>query len=99
MKVFLLGLDGLTLNMVKPYIEAGLLPNLKKVLDEGAYGILRSTIPPVSGPAWVSLTTGKNPGKHGIFEFRTRQGYPCLRSSLENPYINISLIQWNKRRE
>jgi predicted AlkP superfamily phosphohydrolase/phosphomutase len=75
MKVFLLGLDGLTLNMVKPYIEAGLLPNLKKVLDEGAYGILRSTIPPVSGPAWISLTTGKNPGKHGIFEFRTRQGY------------------------
>ncbi len=75
MNVFLLGLDGMTLNVVEPYIKAGLLPNFKKVLNEGSYGILRSTIPPISGPAWMSMTTGKNPGKHGLFEFRKKIGY------------------------
>lgn len=75
MKVFLLGLDGMTLKVVEPYIRANLLPNFKKVFDGGSYGILRSTIPPITGPAWTSLTTGKNPGKHGIYEFRRRKGY------------------------
>lgn len=75
MKVFLLGLDGMTLDIVQPYIKAGLLPNFKRILDEGSYGILRSTIPPLSGPAWLSMTTGKNPGKHGLFEFRKKNDY------------------------
>ena len=75
MKVFLLGLDGMTLKITEPYIKTGLLPNFKKVIEGGAYGVLRSTIPPITGPAWTSLATGKNPGKHGIYEFRRRNGY------------------------
>ncbi|MFQ5511449.1 MAG: alkaline phosphatase family protein [Candidatus Krumholzibacteriia bacterium] len=75
MKVFLLGLDGMTLKIIEPYIEAGLLPNFKKLKGEGAWGTLQSTIPPITGPGWVSLTTGKNAGKHGVFEFRKRNGY------------------------
>jgi len=75
MKVFLLGLDGLTLRIVEPYVQAGLLPNFKKVMEKGAHGILRSTTPAVTGPGWTSMATGKNPGKHGIYEFRRRKGY------------------------
>ena len=30
-----------------------------------------SVIPSISAPAWVSFMTGKNPGKHGIFDFVT----------------------------
>ena len=75
MKVFLLGLDGMTLRIVEPYIKAGLLPNFQKVIDNGSCGILRSTIPPTTPPGWTSLSTGKNPGKHGIFEFRRKIGY------------------------
>jgi len=75
MKVFLLGLDGMTLRIVEPYVKADLLPNFKKIMEQGSYGILRSTIPPITGPAWVSLATGKNPGKHQVFEFRKRKGY------------------------
>lgn len=75
MKVILLGLDGMTLEVLKPYVEADLLPNFKKVIEKGSYGILRSTIPSVTGPGWTSMTTGKNPGKHGIYEFRKRIGY------------------------
>ncbi|MHA2283340.1 MAG: alkaline phosphatase family protein [Promethearchaeota archaeon] len=75
MRVFLLGLDGMTLKIIEPYVEANLLPNFKKLMDMGSWGTLQSTIPPITGPGWVSLTTGKNAGKHGIFEFRKRTGY------------------------
>ncbi len=75
MKVILLGFDGMTLNILKPYIKAGVMPNFAKVLEEGSYGILRSTIPPITGPGWTSMFTGKNPGRHGVFEFFRRNGY------------------------
>ena len=49
--------------------EAGELPNLKRLMGEGAYGDLTSTIPPIIPVAWTSFMTGKNPGKHGTFGF------------------------------
>ncbi len=39
---------------------------LKKLIEKGVFGPLESTIPPITPPAWTSMTTGKNPGKHGI---------------------------------
>ena len=87
MKVFILGLDGMTLRIVEPYVKANLLPNFKKLMDGGSYGVLRSTIPSITGPGWVSLATGKNPGKHGIYEFRKRQGYKTsLITKSTSPY-------------
>lgn len=75
MKVILLGIDGMTLDVLEPYLKADLLPNFQKVINNGSHGILRSTIPPITGPGWTSMATGKNPGKHGIFEFSRRKGY------------------------
>lgn len=40
MKVFLLGLDGMTFRIVEPYVKANLLSNFKMVMDGGAYGVL-----------------------------------------------------------
>lgn len=68
-KVLVIGLDGATWNLIKPLAEQGKLPTFKKLMDEGVWGDLQSTLPPVTGPAWVSFATGKNPGKHGIFDF------------------------------
>ncbi len=75
MKVFLFGLDGMTMRILKPYIADGLLPNFAKVLDGGSSGILRSTIPFYTGPGWTSIATGMNPGKHNIFGFWKKNGY------------------------
>jgi len=47
----------------------GQLPNLKRVLDAGAHGILKSTLPPLTPPGWTSSFTGVNPGKHNIYGF------------------------------
>jgi predicted AlkP superfamily phosphohydrolase/phosphomutase len=52
-----------------PWIEQGHLPNLGRVLRSGAMSRLESTIPPITPCAWSSFMTGKNPGKHGLFDF------------------------------
>ena len=65
--VLLLGLDGATFDIINPLIGQGSLPNLARLIGDGFCAPLKSTIMPNSYPAWVSLTTGVNPGKHGIF--------------------------------
>lgn len=68
-KILTIGLDGATFNLIKPWVAAGLLPNFSRILQEGCTGTLTSTIHPLSPPAWTSFMTGKNPGKHGIYDF------------------------------
>ena len=69
--LILFGIDGATFDVIKPAVAAGHLPTVGRLLKEGAHGILKSIIPPVTSPAWTSIMTGVNPGKHGIFEFYT----------------------------
>ena len=68
-KVILIGIDGATLDLILPWIDEGKLPTFAKIKNEGVYGYLRSTTPYYSAPAWVSMVTGVQPGKHGIYDF------------------------------
>lgn len=71
-RVFVLGLDGATFDLIDPWLEAGSLPNLYSFMDSGAYGKLESVLPPMSPPAWASAITGVNPGKHAMFDWYRR---------------------------
>lgn len=71
-RVFIVGWDGATFDLVEPWIAEGKLPNIAEVYRNGAHGELASTLPPMTFPAWSSFMTGKNPAKHGIYDF-TRQ--------------------------
>ena len=73
-KVLIIGLDGATFDLLTPWSEAGHLPNVRRLLEEGAHGTLKSTIPSTTLPAWTSFATGKNPGKHGCYDFRMPTG-------------------------
>ena len=68
-KVLIFGIDGGTLDVIHPMVEKGKLPNIAKLFEEGVYGDLHSTIHPITPSAWSSFATGKNPGKHGIYDF------------------------------
>jgi len=68
-RVLVLGIDGGTFNILGPLAKSGKLPNIHKLIKGGVSGILESTIPPMTAPAWASFATGKNPGKHGCYEF------------------------------
>lgn len=71
MDTLVIGLDGGEWDVIDPMIEQGELPNLARLKREGVSGPLESITPPVSPPAWNSIQTGTNPGKHGIFDFST----------------------------
>jgi predicted AlkP superfamily phosphohydrolase/phosphomutase len=68
-RILVIGIDGGTFDLVRPWAEAGALPNLARLMAEGVHGPLESTLPPVTAPAWSTFATGKNPGKHGVFDF------------------------------
>jgi predicted AlkP superfamily phosphohydrolase/phosphomutase len=68
-KVMIVGLDAATWDLAKPWIAEGYMPNLARLMSEGTSGTFESVLPPITPPAWTSFTTGKNPGKHGIFHF------------------------------
>jgi predicted AlkP superfamily phosphohydrolase/phosphomutase len=71
-RVFIVGWDGATFDLIEPWVAEGKLPNIAEVMRGGAHGELRSTLPPMTFTAWSSFMTGKNPAKHGIYDF-TRQ--------------------------
>lgn len=68
-RVLVVGLDGGNWTGLTPLLEAGIMPHLKSLIERGASGILESTIPPATAPAWSSFQTGKYPNRHGIVDF------------------------------
>ncbi|MGI8890101.1 MAG: alkaline phosphatase family protein [Chthoniobacterales bacterium] len=68
-KLVVIGLDSATWTVIRPWMAEGSLPNLAKLMTGGVSGTLNSVLPPITPPAWTSFMTGKQPGKHGIFNF------------------------------
>jgi predicted AlkP superfamily phosphohydrolase/phosphomutase len=62
-RVWALGLDGATLDLIRPWASEGHLPVLDRLMRRGVTGELRSTYPQLTGPAWRSLMTGKSPAR------------------------------------
>jgi len=84
-RVMILGVDGATLDLIRPWAQEGLLPTFARLMQEGSWGTLRSVVPPVSPTAWSSFLTGTNPGKHGVYDFIGRRP-----GAYENQLANAS---------
>ncbi len=68
-RLYIIGLDGASFNYLDPVLKSGRIPNFKRLFDNGVRSDCISTIPPLTPPAWSTMLTGANPGKHGIFDF------------------------------
>ena len=66
-RVAVIGLDGVPWKVVNKLHSDGVIKHLAELREEGAHGHLASTIPPFTVPAWTSMSTGVNPGKHGAY--------------------------------
>jgi predicted AlkP superfamily phosphohydrolase/phosphomutase len=90
-KAVAIGIDGGSFRVLRPWMAEGHLPNFARLAAEGTTGTLTSTIPPLTPPAFVSSMTGKNPGKHNIYDFVRipRDGY-------RRAVINATHIKGNK---
>jgi len=62
-RLVIIGLDAFHEELLKytPFIESK--------YQNASSGPLESTKPPVTAPAWASFQTGKNQGKHGVYDF------------------------------
>ena len=93
-KILVIGIDSATFDLIEPWVKSGELPTFHALMKSGVYGRLLSTIPPETPAAWTSLVTGKNAGKHGIFDFQIRR-LPKAPKSLVTAMDRDSRTIWN----
>lgn len=65
-KILVFEFDGGSWNVLNPLLSQGKMPNLKRLMEEGAYGVLHSDSPTISPRIWTTIFTGKQSCKHGV---------------------------------
>lgn len=68
-RTVVIGLDGANWDLIEPWLDQGDLPNIQSILESGVHGESHSYLPPVTVPNWKCYSTGKNPGKLGVYRF------------------------------
>jgi|GEM_PF-365355 len=68
-RVYVIGLDGATWDVIDPLITQGKLPVFKALKEKGAWARLRTFDPTLSAVVWTSIATGKTMIKHGIIDW------------------------------
>lgn len=66
-ETIVLGLDGANWDLLAPWLDEGRIPNIAALREEGASADMESELPPVTCPNWRCYSSGKNPGKLGVF--------------------------------
>ena len=89
----IVGIDGATFDLIRPWADAGLLPNISRLMSAGASGVLISSVPDNSAPAWTSIVTGRNPGKHRVFGF-TAPGSDIAKIKITNSRTRAAAPIW-----
>ncbi len=68
-RVMLLGWDGADWQIIQPLLDAGLMPHLERLINEGVMGNLATLRPILSPMLWTSIATGKRADRHGVYGF------------------------------
>ena len=68
-RVLLVGWDAADWKVINPLMDAGKMPNVQRLVENGAMGQIATLHPPLSPMLWTSIATGKRPFKHGIHGF------------------------------
>ncbi len=74
-RAVVLGFDGLDPVLTQRFMDAGRMPHLKQLADEGVFRPLETACPSISPVAWSSYATGVDASRHNIYDFLTRD--PC----------------------
>ena len=88
-RTLVIGLDGATWKILQQFLDEQRMPNLQNLIDNGTSGITKAVLPINSMSSWASFATGKNPGKHSVFDFRERKS----RHSTNLGLVSSSSIQ------
>lgn len=106
-KVILIGIDSATWHVMTPLVQTGKLPNLARLMENGAYGPLKTFYPTLSPLIWSTMSTGKSPDKHGmkaftvlkvpglkrgLYDYRWEQLTPIMKF-----FYRLGRVYWCKR--
>lgn len=89
-RMIIIGLDGLSPEIIEPMLAAGKLPNFSRLRDSGGYWRVATTNPAESPVAWATFATGRNPGKHGVYDFIRRSPASYL------PDLSLTRLEGNR---
>jgi len=103
--VIVLGIDGLDYALTRELIDAGRMPNFKRLEESGSFGPLETSLTPQSPVAWSNFITGLDSGGHGIYDFLHRDlerdpplpfGWPYQSMTKETPVgRSLTLGDWS----
>jgi tetratricopeptide (TPR) repeat protein len=94
LRVLLLGLDGADWGTIDPLLSAGRLPNLARLIDNGARGPLRSYDPMISPLLWTTMVTGVGPDAHGVADFQALDPATGRRVPISSRFRRVKAL-WN----
>jgi predicted AlkP superfamily phosphohydrolase/phosphomutase/tetratricopeptide (TPR) repeat protein len=93
-RVLVIGWDGADWRSIRPLVAAGRMPNLARLLSEGASGDLRSYDPMYSPLIWTTVATGKAPTEHGIADFLVKDVTADKRRPISSDFRKVKAL-WN----
>jgi hypothetical protein len=85
-KMVILGIDGMDPMLLQKFTDEGGMPNFRRLIQEGSFVEMHSSIPPQSPVAWSDFAVGANAGVHGIFDFIHRD------PKTMTPYFSTSRV-------
>ena len=68
-RVVVVGVNGMELDVIRPLLLEGKMPNLSSVIKKGAYGKLRTVSAPNCPRVYSTLFTSTKPEEHGVTGF------------------------------
>ena len=72
-RFLLIGWDAADWQVIHPLLDAGLMPNLQRLIEGGVMGNVASLSPLLSPILWTSIATGKRAYAHGVSGFVARK--------------------------
>lgn len=88
-RVILVGIDGLSPDVVSELSNSNQLPAISGILSQGASGRLHTLNVPYSPLIWNTIYTGTAPEEHGVMSF-TSTAFPG-----SHPFLSLWLDHWS----
>ncbi len=71
-RVLVIALQEATRDLIDPWVEQGLLPNIAALMRAGASGRVHAQAPLITPYSWANILTGVDAGRHGVFDYWQR---------------------------
>lgn len=76
-KVILIGVDGASFKILEKFMRDGKLKNISNLASNGVLTEAIPSVPAFTPTNWATISTGANPGTHGVFTWGTHiEGEP-----------------------